>query len=84
LEKVETKEFNKGSQENGYGCLGVMVFNATFNNIIYIILWRSVLLASETGVPGETTDQLQITDKLLYIVHHAITIMTTPSMHVGD
>jgi hypothetical protein len=28
----------------------VMVFNATFNNIIS---WRSVLLVEETGVPGE-------------------------------
>ena len=29
-----------------------MVFNATFNNIS-AILWRSVLLVEETGVPGE-------------------------------
>ena len=29
-----------------------MVFNATFNNIS-VILWRSVLLVVETGVPGE-------------------------------
>jgi len=29
-----------------------MVFNATFNNIS-VILWRSVLLVAETGVPGE-------------------------------
>jgi len=27
-----------------------MVFNATFNNIS-VILWRSVLLVEETGVP---------------------------------
>jgi hypothetical protein len=40
-----------------------MVFNATFNNIS-IILWRSVLLVEETGVPGETTDLLQGNDKL--------------------
>jgi hypothetical protein len=35
-------------------CLFVclMVFNATFNNIS-AILWRSVLLVEETGVPGE-------------------------------
>jgi hypothetical protein len=32
----------------GYG----VVFNATFNNIS-VILWRSVLLVEETGVPGE-------------------------------
>jgi len=29
-----------------------MVFNATFNNIS-AILWRSVLLVEETGVPGK-------------------------------
>jgi predicted permease len=29
-----------------------MVLNATFNNIS-VILWRSVLLVDETGVPGE-------------------------------
>jgi hypothetical protein len=30
----------------------VMVFNATFNSIS-AILWQSVLLVEETGVPGE-------------------------------
>jgi hypothetical protein len=40
-----------------------MVFNATFNNIS-VILWRSVLLVEETG---ETTDLLQVTDKLYHI-----------------
>jgi len=30
----------------------VMVFNATFNNIS-VILWQSILLVEETGVPGE-------------------------------
>ena len=29
-----------------------MVFNATFNNIS-VILWWSVLLVEETGMPGE-------------------------------
>jgi hypothetical protein len=29
-----------------------MVFNATFNNIS-VILWQSVLLVEETGVPRE-------------------------------
>ena len=29
-----------------------MVFNATFNNIL-VILWWSVLLVEETGVPEE-------------------------------
>jgi len=31
---------------------GVMVLTATFNNIS-VILWWSVLLADDTGVPGE-------------------------------
>jgi len=30
----------------------VVVFNATFNNIS-VILWRSVLLEEDTGIPGE-------------------------------
>ena len=30
----------------------VMVFNTIFNNIS-VILWRSVLLVEEIGVPGE-------------------------------
>ena len=32
----------------------VMVLNVTFNNIS-IILWRSVLLVEETGVPGKNS-----------------------------
>jgi hypothetical protein len=32
--------------------LGGMAINSTFNNIS-VILWRSVLLVEETGVPGE-------------------------------
>ena len=36
-----------------FGCsVGLMVSNATFNNIS-VILWRSVLLVEETGGPGE-------------------------------
>ena len=41
-----------------------MVFNVTFNNISGIS-WRSDLLVEETGVPGETIDLLQVTDKLI-------------------
>ena len=48
-----------------YLCL--MVFNPTFNNIS-VISWRSVLLLEETGVPGETTDLSQVTDKLYHIM----------------
>jgi hypothetical protein len=32
--------------------LGLLCFNATFNNIS-VILWQLVLLLEETGVPGE-------------------------------
>jgi hypothetical protein len=32
--------------------IGVMVFNATFNNIS-VVSWPSVLLVEETGLPGE-------------------------------
>ena len=36
-----------------------MVFNATFNNKISVISWRSVLLVEETGVPGEFVSDLR-------------------------
>ena len=44
--------------------LGVMVFNATFNNIS-VISCRSVLLVEKT------TDLLQVTDKLYHTVLHS-------------
>jgi hypothetical protein len=44
-----------------------MVFNATFNSIS-VILWQSVLLVEETGVPEKTTDLSQVTDKLNHIM----------------
>jgi hypothetical protein len=35
--------------------MGVMVFNATFNNVS-VISWRSVLLVEQTEYPEKTTD----------------------------
>jgi hypothetical protein len=40
-----------------------MVFNATVNNIL-TMLWRSVLLVEESGVPEKTIDLSQVIDKL--------------------
>jgi hypothetical protein len=42
-----------------------MVFNATFNNIS-VILWWSVLLVEESGVPAENYQHA--TDKLYHIM----------------
>ena len=44
-----------------------MVFNTPFNNIS-VISWWSVLLMEETGLPGETTDLSQVTDKLYHML----------------
>ena len=46
-------------------CVGVMVFNATFNNIS-AISWPSILLVKEIRVPGRTTNLPQVTDKLYH------------------
>jgi hypothetical protein len=45
----------------------ITVLNATFNNIL-IISQRSVLFVEETGVPRETTNLPQVTDKLYHIM----------------
>ena len=46
---------------------GLMVFNATINNIS-VISWGSVLLVEETGVPRENHRPVEITDKHYHIM----------------
>jgi hypothetical protein len=48
-----------------------MVLNATFNNIS-VIVWRSVLLVEDTGVPGENHRPAQVTGKLYHIMCYCI------------
>jgi hypothetical protein len=50
------------SQYTWFGLGWVMVFNATFNNNS-VILWRSVLLVEEAGVPQENHLPAQVTEK---------------------
>jgi hypothetical protein len=52
---------------DGLVWFGLIVFNATINNIS-VISWRSVLLVEETEVHRETTDLSQVTDKLYDIM----------------
>jgi hypothetical protein len=55
--------------------VGVMVFNATFNNIS-AIAWRSVLLVEETGVPGENHRPIESHIMLYRVTPHPSGIRT--------
>jgi hypothetical protein len=54
-----------------HGLGSVMVFNVTFNNIS-VILWWSVLLMEEIGVPRENNVLPQVTDKLNHIMLYQV------------
>jgi hypothetical protein len=60
---------------------GIMVFNATFNNLS-VISWRSVLLVEETGVPRKTTDLSQVIGKV-YHINSSRGIFTNASIAFG-
>jgi hypothetical protein len=51
MQTFQHREDNNSSKGN-LGSGGIMVFNATFNNIS-VISWRSVVLVEEAEVPRE-------------------------------
>ena len=56
--------------------MGIMVFNAPFNNIS-IISWLSDLLVEETGVPRMS----QVADKLYHIMYRIHLAMSGIQTH---
>ena len=56
----------------------VMVFNATFNNIS-AILWQSVLLVKETGVPGN--NHRPVASHWHTLSHNVV--WSTPHLRIG-
>jgi hypothetical protein len=59
-----------------------MVFYATSKNIS-VISWRSVLLLEEIGVPENTTDLSQFTDKLYHMMLYRLSEIRTYNLS-GD
>jgi len=53
-----------------------MVLNATFNNI-WVILWQSVLMVEETGIPGKNHRPAAHNHIMLHRVHHAMSMIWT-------
>jgi hypothetical protein len=47
----------------------VMLFNATFNNVL-VISWGSALLVGKLEFPGNTTNLSQFTEKLHHIMFY--------------
>jgi hypothetical protein len=50
--EYEISQYTEYRTRIWFGFMPIMVLNATFNNIS-VILWQSVLLVEETGLPGE-------------------------------
>ena len=50
--EVETNQKGRPCRHRMIVWVTVIVFSATYNNIS-VISWRSVLLAKETGIPGD-------------------------------